>query len=90
MEKLDEAVSKYHEAVYTSLLDGEGQNKKDDISWIAKAGVSLARLLVQRNTPSDAEAAISVYKTLINLGVEQIDDLKKSVNDIYVKFKLKE
>ncbi len=89
LDKPEEAITKYHEAVYGNIL-----NSKNDISpcreWFAKSGIALARLLQDKNTPIAAEAAISVYKTLIKYNIQPKQDFEQRIKEISMKYKLKE
>jgi TolA-binding protein len=85
------ALSKYHEAIYNYQLD-ENSDKmiaKSSI-WFTKSALAAARLYLAKDTPEAAEAAIVLYKTLIRLGIEPIDDFKKKIIEISNKYKLKE
>jgi len=85
------AISRYHEAIYNYELDAELGRKEASASvWFAKSALAAARLYLEKNTPESAEAAIAIYKTLIKVGVEPIDDFKRKISKIGIKYKLKE
>ena len=85
------ALSKYHEAIYNYELDEKSDmmTAKSSI-WFTKSALAAARLYLAKETPEAAEAAIVLYKTLIQLGIEPVDDFKKKIAEISVKYKLKE
>ena len=85
------AISRYHEAIYNYEIDAEEGRKEAAASiWFAKAALAAARLYLEKNTPESAEAAIAIYKTLIKVGVEPVDDFKRKIREIGIKYKLKE
>ena len=88
LDKPEEAIAKYHEAVYGDILNN------DDISpcreWFAKSGIALARLLQDKHSPIAAEAAISVYKTLIKYNIQPKQDFEQRIKEISKNYKLKE
>ena len=82
------AIMCYHAALYENILGV--QDKEADIKWMAKAGIALARMLLENNTQKSAESAITVYQTLIKNGVEPKNDFRKIINKIMQKYKIKE
>jgi len=89
MNKKEKAITMYHEAVYGTVLDTE-QGENPSSEWFAKSGIALARLLHEKNTPIAAEAAISVYKTLIRYNIQPVQDFKLRIKEINDNYKLKE
>lgn len=85
------ALSKYHEAIYNYELDEKSDKMTAKSSiWFTKAALAAARLYLAKDTPEAAEAAIVLYKTLVRLGIEPVDDFKKKITEISNKYKLKE
>jgi len=85
------ALSKYHEAIYNYELDKKADKMTAKSSiWFTKATLASARLYLAKETPEAAEAAIVLYKTLIRLGIEPVEDFKKKIAEISNKYKLKE
>ena len=85
------ALSKFHEAIYNYELDVEADKLIAKSSkWFTKSTLAAARLYLDKNTPEAADAAVVLYKTLITLGIQPIDDFKKKIIEINNKYKLKE
>jgi tetratricopeptide (TPR) repeat protein len=89
LNEKEKAITIFHEAVYGTILNTKhGENP--NIEWFAKSGIALARLLQEKNTPITAEAAISVYKTLIKYNIQPVQDFKQRIKEITNNYKLKE
>ena len=58
--------------------------------WFAKSAINAARLYLEKDNPEAAEAAISVYNSLIKAKVEPKEDFLKKIDKIRNKYKLKE
>ena len=89
LDNEEKAIAMLHEALYGSVLDAK-RGEHPNMEWLAKAGIALARLLQSKNTPIAAEAAISVYKTLIKYNIQPTEDFKLHIDEISNKYKLKE
>ena len=83
-----QATVMYYEAVYGSLLDMK-QGEKPSREWFIKSGIALTRLLQKKNTPMAAEAAISVYKTMIKYKIQPVNDFKEEIKLISKEYNLK-
>ncbi|NOY75718.1 MAG: tetratricopeptide repeat protein [Kiritimatiellaeota bacterium] len=85
------ALLKYREVMYRYDLDKELERVTARSSvWFAKSAIAAARLYLAKETPEAAEAAMTVYGSLVKAGLEPRDDLKKKIEQIQVKYKLKE
>ena len=89
LNEKEKALTMYHEAIYGSVLNRE-QGENPNVEWFAKSGIALARLLQDKNSPIAAEAAISVYRTLIKYNIQPIQDFKRRIKIITNNYKLKE
>ncbi len=85
------ALSKFHEAIYNHELDREdGIAIAQNSVWFVKSVLAAARLYLAKNNPESAEAAIILYKTLVNMDIPPVEDHKRKIKEITEKFKLKE
>jgi len=85
------ALSKYHEAIiYYELDSEEGRMTAKSSKWFVKASLAAAILYLQKDTQEAAEAAIVIYKSLIQLHIPPINDYKKQILQISEKYNLKE
>ncbi|MBN1864252.1 MAG: tetratricopeptide repeat protein [Victivallales bacterium] len=85
------ALSKFHEAIYNHELDREeGIAIAQNSVWFVKSVLAAARLYLAKNNPESAEAAIMLYKTLVNLNIPPVEDHKRKIKEISERFKLKE
>ena len=89
IDEKEKALTMYHEAVYGTVLDAE-QGETPSTEWFAKSGIALARMLQDKETASAAEAAISVYKTLIQYKIQPIQDFLQRIKELSNNYKLKE
>ena len=85
------ALAKFHNVMVLYNIDNKlGKATGRSSIWFAKAAIKAANIYLQKDTPEASEAAIAIYKTLINSGIEPIEDFKKKIDIIQNKYKLKE
>ena len=85
------ALLQYREVMYRYDLDKELERVTARSSvWFAKAALAAARLYLAKQTPEAAEAAMTVYGSLVKAGVEPAKDFKEKIEQIQLKYKLKE
>jgi tetratricopeptide (TPR) repeat protein len=91
LEDKGKALSKYREVMLRYETEKEITKPVARSSvWFAKSGINAVRLYLEKGTPEGAEAAISVLKSLIKSKVEPKEDFKKKIEEIRMKYKLKE
>jgi TolA-binding protein len=83
------ALARYREIIYGYQVDAE-KGEARDIVWVVKSAQGASRLYIEKGTPEAVEAAISIYRKLIELNIEPKDDFNKAIREIREKFKLKE
>ncbi len=83
------ALARYREIIYGYQVDADKGETRDPV-WVVKSAQGASRLYIDKGTPEAAEAAISIYKKLIELNIEPKDDFNKAIREIREKFKLKE
>lgn len=83
------ALARYREIIYGYQVDLEKGETRDPI-WVVKSAQGASRLYIDKGTPEAAEAAVSIYRKLIELNIEPKDDFNKAIREIREKFKLKE
>jgi TolA-binding protein len=83
------ALSRYREIIYGYQVDAEKGETRDPL-WVVKSAQGASRLYLEKGTPEAAEAAVSIYRKLIELNIEPKDDFSKAIREIREKFKLKE
>ncbi len=83
------ALARYREIIYGYQADSDKGEIRDPV-WLVKAAQSAARIYLEKETPEAAEAAVSIYRKLVALGIEPKDDYAKMIREIRDKFKLKE
>ncbi|MFA6291759.1 MAG: tetratricopeptide repeat protein [Victivallales bacterium] len=83
------ALARYREIIYGYQVDADKGEIRDPV-WVVKSAQGASRLYIDKGTPEAAEAAISIYKKLIELNIEPKDDFNKAIREIREKFKLKE
>ena len=89
LDDTESAIMSYHKALYENIISIDG-DKEYDAEWMAKAGIALSRILLEKNTREAAEKAIKIYGTLIEYGIQPENDYKKRISEIMMKYKIKE
>lgn len=82
------SLAKYHEVIYNYEIDVEKGEVPDSL-WLVKAVLAAERLELEKEKPK-AEWIISLYRKLIELGIEPKNDYEKRINELREEFKLKE
>jgi tetratricopeptide (TPR) repeat protein len=83
------ALASYREIIYGYQVDAEKGEIRDPV-WVVKSARGASRLYLDKGTPEAAEAAVSIYRKLIELNIEPKDDFNKAIQEIRDKFKMKE
>ena len=83
------ALARYREIIYGYQVDADKGETRDPL-WVVKSAQGASRLYLEKGTPEAAEAAVSIYRKLIELNIEPKDDFNKAISEIREKFKLKE
>ncbi len=83
------ALARYREIIYGYKVD-TGKGEVRDPVWLVKATQAAARIYLEKETPEAAEVAVGIYRNLVDLKIEPVEDYKKFIREIREKFKLKE
>lgn len=83
------ALARYREIIYGYQVEADKGEARDPV-WVVKSAQAASRLYLEKGTPEAAEAAVSIFRKLIELNIEPKDDFNKTIAEIREKFKLKE
>jgi TolA-binding protein len=83
------ALARYREVIYGYQIDVEKGETRDPV-WVVKSANGAFRLYIEKGTPEAADAAVSIYRKMIELNIEPKDDFNKAISEIRETFKFKE
>jgi tetratricopeptide (TPR) repeat protein len=88
MYQEDQALLHFNEVIFRYQLALKRGLKPDPV-WAVKAGYAATRMLIRRNTPEDAAAALKIFEQLRELKLETIpEEFSNTILNLKAKYKL--
>lgn len=81
------AAEKFREIIFNYDIEREDGSEREPV-WMVKAALALIDIYLEKNTPEHAEKAVQVLNSLIEHGVEPLDDYRQRVDVIKKKYHL--